>query len=153
MMDKPNQFTVFALDGQRYALRLAAVDRVVRAVEINPLPQAPEIVAGVVNVKGEIVPIINVRRRFRLPARAVALTDHLVIAHTARRPVGLLVDAVTDVIEYPEQDIAGAEGILSGLDYVEGVVKLQDGLVLIHDLDKFLSLEEERSLNNAMEYT
>lgn len=151
-MGKSNQFTVFALDGQRYALRLAAVDRVVRAVEINPLPQAPEIVAGVVNVKGEIVPIINVRRRFRLPEREVALTDQLVIAHTARRPVGLLVDAVTDVIEYPEQDIAGAEGILSGLDYVEGVVKLQDGLVLIHDLDKFLSLEEEGSLNNAMEY-
>ena len=150
-MDKPNQFTVFALDDQRYALRLAAVDRVVRAVEINPLPQAPEIVAGVVNVKGEIVPIINVRRRFRLPEREVALTDHLVIAHTARRPVGLLVDAVTDVIEYPEQDIAGAEGILSGLDYVEGVVKLQDGLVLIHDLDKFLSLEEEDSLDRVLE--
>jgi purine-binding chemotaxis protein CheW len=148
-----NQLVVFTLGEQRYALHLAAVDRVVRVVEINPLPQAPEIVAGVVNVQGHIVPIINVCRRFHLPEREIALTDQLIVAHTARRPVGLIVDAVIDVIEHPEQGIVSAQSILPDLEYVEGVVKLQNGLVLIHDLDKFLSLEEETSLTQAMETT
>jgi purine-binding chemotaxis protein CheW len=148
-----NQLVVFTLGEQRYALHLAAVDRIVRVVQINPLPQAPEIVAGIVNVQGQIVPIINVRRRFHLPEREIALTDQLVIAHTSRRPVGLIVDAVIDVIERSEQGIASGESILPDMEYVEGVVKLQDGMVFIHDLDKFLSLEEETSLTQAMETT
>lgn len=146
-----DQLTIFTLDERRYALRLDTVDRVVRAVDISPLPQAPEIVLGIVNVQGRIIPIINVRRRFCLPEREIALTDRLIIAHTARRSVGLVVDAVADVMEYPEQSIVGAESILPGLEYVEGVVKLRDGLVYIHDLDRFLSLEEETSLAQAME--
>lgn len=146
-----NRLVVFTLGETRYALRLAAVDRVVRIVEINPLPQAPEIVAGVINMQGRIIPVINVRRRFRLAEREIALTDQLVIAHTARRPVGLVVDAVADVIEYSSNDIAAAEGVFPGLEYVEGVAKLPDGLVYIHDLDKFLSMEEGESLDKAME--
>lgn len=145
------QLTIFTLDERRYGLRLAAVDRVVRAVAISPLPQVPGIVLGIVNVQGRIIPIINVRLRFRLPEREVTLTDRIIIAHTARRAVGLIVDAVSDVIEYPEQSIAGAESILPGLEFVEGVVKLEDGMVYIHDLDKFLSLEEEASLSQALE--
>lgn len=146
-----NQFVVFALSDQHYALHLTAVDRVVRVVEINPLPQAPEIVTGVINIQGRVIPIINVRRRFRLPERPIALTDRIIIAHMVRRPVGLIVDAVTDITAHPEQSISSAESILPGLEYIEGVVKLQDGLILIHDLDKFLSLEEENSLAHALE--
>ena len=69
MNNPANHIVVFALDEQRYALHLLAVERVVRAVEVTALPEAPEIVLGVVNVKGRIVPVINVRRRFRLPER------------------------------------------------------------------------------------
>lgn len=145
------QLTIFTLDERRYALRLATVDRIVRAVAISPLPQAPGIVLGIINVQGRVIPIINVRQRFHLKDREVALTDRIIIAHTARRAVGLVVDAVADVIEYPEQSIAGAESILPGLEFVEGVVKLEDGMVYIHDLDKFLSLEEATSLAQALE--
>ncbi|MDP2371397.1 chemotaxis protein CheW [Rhodoferax sp.] len=147
------QLIVFSLGEQRYALRLAAVDGVMRAVAINPLPQAPGIVLGIVNVQGRIIPIINVRRRFGLPQREIALTDQIVIAHTARRTVGLVVDSVADVIAYPAQAMTEAQSILSSMAYVEGVVKLPDGLVLIHDLDRFLSLEEETSLEQALETT
>ncbi len=145
------QLTIFTLDEQRYALGLGRVDRVVRAVAITPLPRTPEIVLGLINVQGRVIPIINVRRRFHLPERDIALTDRIIIAHTARRPIGLVVDTVADVVECPEQSIVGAESILPGLEYVEGVVKLQDGLVYIHDLDRFLSMEEETSLAQAME--
>lgn len=150
-MQREDRLMVFSLDEQRYALALAAVEKVVRAVEITRLPKAPDIVLGIVNVQGRVIPVINVRRRFRLPEREMALTDQIVIAHTARRPVALVVDAVTGVLEYPEQEAVEARDILPDVEYVEGVVKLKDGLILIHNLDQFLSLEEETSLDRALE--
>lgn len=150
-MKNLNHLIVFALDRQRYALPLPVVDRVVRMVAITPLPKAPDIVLGVVNIQGRVIPVIDMRRRFRLPEREIALTDQLVVAHTVRRPVALVADAVQDVITCAEQSLIAAENILSKVEYVEGVVKLTDGLILIHDLDKFLSLEEESSLDQALE--
>jgi len=142
---------VFTLGNQRYALPLPAVDRVVRMVAITPLPKAPDIILGVVNFQGRIIPVINMRRRFNLPEKDIALTDQLVVAHTSRRPVALVVDAVHDVIAGLAQGLIETENILLGIEYVDGVIKLEDGLILIHDLDKFLSLEEEISLNQALE--
>ena len=145
------QLVVFTLDDRRYGLALSAVERAVRMVDVTPLPQAPQIVLGVVNVQGRVVPVVNLRRRFRLPERDFALADQLLIARTARRPVALAADAVTGVLEYSAQEAAGAPDIVPGIEYVEGVVKLPDGLVLIHDLDRFLSLEEEAALGRAIE--
>lgn len=150
-MQREDRLMVFSLDGQCYALALAAVEKVVRAVEVTRLPKAPDIVLGIVNVQGRVIPVINVRRRFRLPEREMALTDQIVIAHTARRAVALVVDAVTGVLEYPEQGAVAAQDILPDAEYIEGVVKLKDGLILIHNLDQFLSLEEETSLHRALE--
>ncbi|MGH8705398.1 MAG: chemotaxis protein CheW [Burkholderiales bacterium] len=151
VMGRSDQLVVFSLGDQRYGLRLPTVERVLRAVDVTALPKAPDIVLGVVNVQGRIIPVINLRRRFRLPERDVALTDQLVIARTVRRPVALAADAVTGVLEYSAQEAVGAQDIVPGIEYVEGVVKLADGLVLIHDLDRFLSLEEETALDRAME--
>jgi len=149
-MNKLNQLVVLTLDEQRYALHLSAVERIVRVVEVTPLPKAPEIVLGVVNVQGQITPVINIRKRFRLPEREMNLSDQLIIAHTSRRTVALVADAVSGVIERSEQEVIAAEKVLPGIEYVEGVVKLEDGMILIHDLNKFLSLEEEQALDNAM---
>lgn len=147
----PNRLVVFTLDGCRYGLHLAAVERVVRIVDITPLPKAPAIVSGIVNVQGRVIPVVDVRSRFRLPEREPTLSDQLVIARTSRRPVALVADRVTDVVDVPDQDVAAAETILPGMQYVEGVLKLADGMILIHDLGSFLSLEEAVSLDNAME--
>ncbi len=144
------QLIVFTLEHQQCALRLGAVEKAVRAVEISPLPQAPEIVDGVVNVHGRILPVINVRRRLGLPQRELALTDQFIIAHTARRPLCLVVDDIRAVSDYPEQSLIAPASILPGLEHIEGVVKLDDGLLLIHDLDRFLSLDEEASLTQAL---
>lgn len=149
-MSKSSQVVVFDLDEQRYALPLSNVERIVRVVEITPLPKAPEIVLGVINVRGEIIPVVNIRKRFRLPEREITLSDHLIIAKTSRQSVALLADRVGHVLEVPENKIISAKKILPAMDYVEGVVKLEDGLILIHDLEKFLSLEEERALERAM---
>lgn len=147
----PNlQLVVFALEDQRYALHLSAVERIVRAVEMTPLPKAPEIVIGVINVQGRIIPVFNIRRRFHLPEREIELSDQLIIANTARRTVALVVDTVDGVIERLSEEVTPADQVLPRIEYVEGIVKLENGLVLIHDLDKFLSIDEETKLDEAL---
>ncbi len=147
------QLVVFGLDNQRYALSLSAVERIVPAVEVTPLPKAPEIVPGVVNVQGRIVPVFNIRKRFRLPERETNLSDRLIIAKTRKRTVALVANSVTGVVELPEGEVAAAETILPRLKYVQGVGRLPDGMIFIHDLDKFLSLGEEKTLVAALEHT
>ncbi|MBI4523304.1 MAG: purine-binding chemotaxis protein CheW [Deltaproteobacteria bacterium] len=149
-MAKSNDLVVFTLDEQRYALRVSSVQRVIRAVEIIPLPKAPEIVLGMVNVQGRIIPVFNIRKRFRLPERELELSDQIVLARTSRRTVGLVVDAVSGVLELSESEILSPDDIVPETEYVEGVVKLKDGLVLIHDLNRFLSLDEERTLDASL---
>lgn len=152
-MDKRIQLVVFILDEQQYALHLTAVERVVRAVYVTPLPKAPDIILGIVNLGGRIVPVVNVRQRFHLPEREISLSDQLIIAKTSRRTVALMADAVSAVVEHPEPTIIAAENILPGMKYVKGVVKLENGLILIHDLDTFLAIEEARTLEEAMKET
>lgn len=144
-----NQILVFTLDEPRYALNLAAVERVVRAVEITPLPKAPEIVLGVINVQGQIVPVVDVRKRLHLPAREMHLDDQFIIARTSRRLVALVVDSVVGIRALADQEMVSAQQALPCAEYIHGVAKLADNLVLICDLDQFLSLLEERMLAEA----
>ena len=140
------QILVFALDEPRYALYLCAVERVVRAVEITPLPKAPEIVLGVINVQGQIIPVMDIRQRLHLPARKLELNDQFILAHTSRRRVALVVDTVVGFRQLADRELVNAELVLPGAEYIHGVAKLEDGLVLICDLDQFLSFEEEQVL-------
>jgi purine-binding chemotaxis protein CheW len=144
------KLVVFELQGQRYALRLAAVLRVFAVAEITPLPNAPAIVLGVINVRGRVVPVVDMNTRFGLSPREIELSDCLIVARTSRRPVALLVSAVSGVIDCSQAQIDAADSIVTHAQYVEGVVKLDDGLVLIHDLDTFLSPLEEQHLQQAM---
>jgi purine-binding chemotaxis protein CheW len=144
------KIVLFALDEPRYALYLSSVERVVRAVEITPLPKAPEIVLGVINVQGRVLPVLDIRKRFRLPAREISVDDRFIIARTARRMVALVVDSVAGVHELTEREMVSAKQALPFAQYLEGVAKLEDNLVLIHDLDQFLSLDEERVLDTAL---
>jgi purine-binding chemotaxis protein CheW len=144
------EILLFALDEPRYALYLHAVERIVRAVEITPLPKAPEIVLGVINAQGRVLPVLDIRKRFRLEAREMNLDDRFIIARTARRPVALVADSVVGVHELTEGEMVSAQQALPFAEYLKGVAKLEGNLVLIHDLEKFLSLDEERVLDNVL---
>jgi purine-binding chemotaxis protein CheW len=144
---------IFSLDasvGPRYALPLSSVERVVRIVEITPLPKAPDIILGIINMQGQVIPVINVRRRFHLPEREIELEDQLIIAKTSKRLVALVADSVSGVQRIEEKDIVNARQELPYAGYIEGVVKLENGLFLICDLNQFLSLDEEKSLDTAL---
>lgn len=142
---------VFTLGEERYALPLATVERIVRAVEVTPLPQAPEIVLGVINAQGRIIPVVDVHRRFRLPAHVRRLDDRFIIARTARRLVALAADEVVGIREITPHELVNAQENLPFAGYIRGVAKLEDGLVLISDLDASLSLDEELLLDAAMD--
>jgi purine-binding chemotaxis protein CheW len=137
------QLLVFSLDDRRYALRLEAVERVVRAVEVTSLPDAPEIVLGIINVQGRIVPVINLRKRLRLQGREVRPGDQFIITSPSMRIYALAVDAVHGVVECPDGALVQATEILPPMESVEGVLILADGMVLLSDMDTLLSLEEE----------
>lgn len=147
------QYLVFLLDDQRYALHLSAIDRVVRMVHITPVSSAPDILLGIVNLEGLVIPVMDVRQRFNLPERENSLSDRLIFARTQRRSVALIADTVTGVIECSEHSLISAKRILPELAHVEGVIKFEDGMILIHNLDKFLSLEEEAALDLAVAAT
>jgi len=146
-----DSLVIFAVDEQQFALPLAAVWKIVRAAEIAPLPGAPPAVLGVVNIQGKVIPIYDVRRRLGRPARAVRSMDHFVIAHTSRRTVGLLIDVAVDVVRADAGRRVSAGEILPGLEGIESVLKADDQLILIHDLERFLSEADEQALAVALQ--
>lgn len=149
-INKQKKLVMFRLDEQRFALSLPTVERVVRIVEITSLPKAPDYIKGIIDFHGEIIPVVNVRMLFNLREREIELSDQLIITKTSMRKVALWVDSISEVVERPEEEIIKSEKILLGIDYVEGVFKFKDGMVLLQDLDQFLSMEEVKLLRNAL---
>jgi len=145
-----NRFLVFTVDAQQYALRLESVQRVVRMVEITPLPKAPDIVLGVINLAGSVTPVLSPRRRLGLPEKEIGLDANLIIASTATRRVALAVDSVTKLEERLSEEIVEAETVAPGTRFTTSIVNLEDGILFIHDLDRFLSGEEETQLNDLL---
>lgn len=144
------QFIVFRLDQQRFALPLEVVERVVRAAEVTPLPDAPPSVLGALDVHGQVLPVFNLRRRFFLPEREVLAADWFLLARTARQDVVLVVDESEGVVSRLPGDIVTSSDIVGGLEQFPGVVRLDDGLALIQDLDRFLSQDDAQRLDESM---
>lgn len=141
---------VFLIDGQRYALRVQAVERVLPMVAVSSLPKAPAIALGVINLHAAVIPVLDIRRRFALPQREYGIRSYLLLARTRRLTVALPVDEVVGVREVEAETITSPEAVLPGIGHVAGIVALPDGLLLIHDLDTFLSLDEEQQVAAAL---
>jgi purine-binding chemotaxis protein CheW len=144
-------WVVFFLDSGRYALPLAVVERIVRAAQITPLPGAPAVVLGAIDIAGQVLPVFNLRRYFELPERALRPADHFLIARLAQRTVVLLIDAAGGLIDGALHPVVDANAITEGMPHIRGVIAREDGLVLIHDLDRLLTAGEARSLDAALE--
>jgi purine-binding chemotaxis protein CheW len=148
------QLVVFTLEGATFALELAKVHRVVRAMEVTSLPHAPEVVLGVVNIQGELLAAVNLRRRFRLPEREITPSDQFIIVNMtvdgATRKVVLVVDGVSGMMTAEQESIVIGGEIVAGMEYVQGIAKIAGDLILIHDLNRCLSLHEEKLLQGAL---
>ncbi|CAN5481812.1 N/A [soil metagenome] len=144
------EIVVFKVDGARYALWVSAVERIVAMPATRALPGAPDIISGVINNQGAIIPVVNLRRRLQLPEKENGPSDHMVFARTARRRVALCVDEVLGVESIEENQWVDSGELPPGSQLIAGVVKRPDGMILIQDLDTFLSLDEERALESAL---
>lgn len=138
------------MEQQRYALRVETVDRVIRAVAVTPLPKAPEIVLGVFDLHGQVIPLVDLRRRFGLQTRKLRTSDQFVIARAGLLTVALAVDGTESVQQVLPEAIQEAGGIVSGTEFLEGVTRNEEGLVLIHDLGTLLFPEEARAIAGAL---
>jgi len=143
------QLLVFTLDDQRFAFPLPVIIRVEHIVEIRFLPGAPEIIAGIINFKGQVIPVIDIRKRLGLPGREISPMDRMIIAHTEKRIVAILADEVPGLTVINDYQINEDE-TLKFARFVKGIVKTTDGLILIYDLDSFLSLDEELELDKSL---
>lgn len=151
--DRRLPLVVFVIEEQRYALPLAVVERVLPMIAVAPLPKSPAIALGVINLHGVVVPVLDIRRRFGRRPRPWDVTAHLLVARTKRRILAVPVDEVRGVSEVAAARVASPDAVLPGIGHVTGIVPLPDGLLFIHDLDAFLSLDEERELAQALEGT
>lgn len=140
---------LFALGARKLAIPVASVLRVVPAVEITPLPNAPAPVRGIINVQGAIVPVYDLHQRLGLPVRPVACEDFLILARNGSRDVALLADEICGVAAHPGQQPSGSsvQNIAPGSE----AVALAGEIVLIQDLDQFLSASEDATLQQAIE--
>jgi len=144
---RSSHYLVFTLEDQRYALGLEAVERVVRAVELTSVPEAPEILMGLINLQGRIIPVLNIRRRFHLPPRDMEIKDRIIVSRTSSRKIAIIADRTEAVVEFAQEEIHEARKILPDMDgYVEGVGKLNDDTVLIYDINKLFSINEIQEL-------
>jgi purine-binding chemotaxis protein CheW len=134
--------------GQRWALPLSAVERAIPMVEISPLPQAPTGVRGAINVHGEAVPVLDLDLRIGRTWSERGARATLVLARTATRRVALPVDEVLGVVEVALAAVSPAPDSVPAP--VAGIAALPDGVLLITDVDAFLSADDERAVAAAL---
>lgn len=120
-------------------------------VEVAALPKCPPVALGVINLHGQVIAVLDVRRRLGLRPRSYGLSARLVVARTVRRTVALVVDEVPGVTEISVGAVRAPDSVLPGIGHVAGIAALPDGVLIIQDLDRFLSLDEEQALTTAME--
>jgi purine-binding chemotaxis protein CheW len=144
------EILVFVLAGQRYALWVSDVRELLRAVAIVPLPQAPGIIEGVINLRGRVVPVIDLRRRFGLPARDVQPNDHLIVVAAGARLVAVRADRALDLVRLDPRQIERGAALSPAARQVPGVARLAYGLTVIHDVRAFLSDAEATGLDEAL---
>lgn len=147
---KKEQIIVLAVEDKIYALNLYQVERVIHAVEISPLPKAPDIIMGIINYQGSIIPVINMRKLFYLYEREIISTDKLIIANTSKFRLALIADDVEGIIEYNEDELTKPDNIAPGIKFIKGIVKRDDDIVMVYDLDSFIGFDDYQKLSEPI---
>jgi purine-binding chemotaxis protein CheW len=151
LMAANNQLVVFTLDEQSFALNLSNVERIERAVEVTPLPDAPEVILGVINIEGRVVPVVNTRKRLGMPEKDIDLQDLFIIVRENGHSLALLADQVRPVLEVPDEELVLPDRVLPGIGYVQGVAKIDVGMLVVLRLETIMSLTDQKLVLAALE--
>jgi purine-binding chemotaxis protein CheW len=126
------------------------VERIVRAVEITPLPDAPCVVSGVINVEGRIMPVLNTRKWLGLPERDIELQDVFIIVSANGHSVALVADEVKPVVEVQASQMTGSQELVNSSGSVEGIAKSDDGLIMVLTAEKAIPGEAFGELGSVL---
>ena len=142
------QLVTFNISNEEFGIDILKVQEIIRTMEITKVPRAPEFVEGVINLRGKVIPIIDLRKRFGMDSRKHDSQTRIVVLELNRMIVGFVVDSVSEVLRIPADTVVPPPAVVSGLDseFISGVGKLEDRLLIMIDLDKLLSFEEHEVL-------
>lgn len=142
--DEITQFVTFRLRDETYGINVMQVQEVLRVSEIAPVPGAPDYVLGIINLRGNVVTVIDTRTRFGLPAVEREDASRIVIIESDQQVVGILVDSVAEVVELRQSDIDSAPSVGNeeSARYIQGVASRDEDLLIVVDLNKLLTEEE-----------
>ncbi|MFH1653125.1 MAG: chemotaxis protein CheW [Pseudomonadota bacterium] len=138
------QLIIFRLGEDEFGVRIDEVREIIKAGSITPIPDSPEFIRGIINVRGEVIITVDLKSRFFLHLKRKIENLHIIVTREERNPFGLLVDEVTEVMRLPKSDIKDTPGLVTKIheDYVVGVVTHENRLIILLDLKKVLSENE-----------
>jgi len=142
------QLVVFELDNESYGVDISAISTIIRMQEITRIPKSPDFVEGVINLRGAIIPVIELRKRFGLSEGKITKSSRIVVVEVAGHMTGMVVDAVVETLRLAPDAIEPPSPVVTSLDamYVRGVGKNENRLVILLDADKVLGAAEVEAL-------
>jgi purine-binding chemotaxis protein CheW len=145
------EIVVFELAGEHYGLDIAGLFEIIRHQPITPVPRSPAFVKGVINLRGRIIPVVDLRIRFGLPEAEPTRETRIIVAEIPSTQVGLIVDSVSEVLVVPADSVEAApqEAAGAGAEFLRGIVKLGSHLVLLLDLAGVFGTHDRSALAGA----
>ncbi len=138
------QLVSFKIGSEEFGVDILKVQEIIRMVEITKVPQAPMFVEGVINLRGRVIPIIDLRKRLNLELKDHDKHTRIVVVDIGSNIMGMIVDSVSEVLRLPSKTIEPPPDLISGIDseHIQGVAKLEDRLLIFLDLSKIVASEE-----------
>ena len=148
-VDELLQLVSFNIGSEEFGVDILKVQEINRMVEITKVPQAPHYVEGVINLRGKVIPIVDLRKRFNLELKEYDKNTRIVVVDINGNILGMVVDSVSEVLRLPANTIEPPPEIVTGInsEYIKGVAKLEDRLLIFLDLSKVIDLSEMGSLS------
>uniref|UniRef100_A0A7C2HUU1 Chemotaxis protein CheW n=1 Tax=Ammonifex degensii TaxID=42838 RepID=A0A7C2HUU1_9THEO len=145
------QVVVFQLAGQTYGVDIGAVAEIIRMESITRVPRAPAFVEGVLNLRGRIIPVLDLRKRFELPEGERTRENRIIIVEISGMTVGMIVDAVLEVLRIPVESIEPPPAVVDGVDvaYLRGITLKGERMIILLNLEKILCQDEKEALEEA----
>ena len=147
-----DQYVGFVLQEEEYGVPILCVHEIIRYETLTRIPQTPIYIDGVLNLRGQVIPVINLRKKFGLPDQEIDRSTRIMVVDLGDRVVGMVVDAVSEVLLIGESEISPPPpmGTQVKADFISGMGKVGDHLMILLDLDKILSAEEKILQEEAM---
>ena len=145
--DKSRHYVVFRIDRQHYALPLDHVIRAIRMVAFTPVPDAPNSVWGLINMAGQMLPMIDLRRLFGQTGKPPELQDSLLIVQIQGQMVSVIVDELFNVLELTPKQVQSPPSAVSQSRFLAGVIRQEDIMILVLDASRLLPVNDERMVN------